>query len=110
MFSNLDMTILFCGVATFLLRWIPIWQSQTQKALHVPPLLRRILEAIGPAAITALLVISLVPLLTSKNEEDWSLVVALAVTWIYKRWRDGIAGPTLMGALTYGICHYLAMA
>ncbi|MHB0776014.1 AzlD domain-containing protein [Halomonas sp. WWR20] len=102
------MIILLCGLATFLLRWVTIWQSRPQRTFDIPPALRRMLEAIGPAAITSLLVVSLLPLLSVPNGRHWSILAALAAIWLYKRWRGGIAGPTLMGSLTYGACQYLA--
>ena len=110
MLSSLDMIILLCGLATFLLRWVPIWQSRPQKTFNMPPALRRMLEAIGPAAIASLLVVSLLPLLSVHNGKHLSIIAALAAIGIYKHWRGGIAGPTLLGALTYGACQYLATA
>lgn len=73
--------------------------------------LQRLLRAIGPAAITALLVVSLWPIVTQSGTAATVLAVGLAllVMVIVKRFREGIALPTLLGAATYGgTLHFLA--
>lgn len=110
--SDLAIIVVLCGAGTFLLRFLPIWQARRKPhTTHTSRRLRAFLQGIGPAAITALLVVSLWPV--QKRDEPlgqiMATVMALAVIYGIKRWRGGIAGPTLAGALVYGgLMHLLA--
>lgn len=98
--------VVACGIATFLLRFLPIWRTRRKPASSKPaPLLDRFLQAIGPAAISALIVISLHPKLIGHFQWPSLIAIALALLTIVlsKRATSGIAVPTLAGALVYGL-------
>lgn len=60
--------------------------------------------------MTALLVVSLWPMVQGHDHGPQGLITVVGLTVIYlvKRWRSGIALPTLTGALTYGVLmHFL---
>lgn len=110
--SELTLIILLSGIGTFLLRFLPIWQTRRKpKASSRSGRLQGFLQGIGPAAMTALLTVSLWPMLKGTENSGQGLIVcaALAVIFITKRLFSGIALPTLIGALTYGILmHFLS--
>lgn len=108
--SDLAVIVVLCGAGTFLLRLLPIWQARRRpRASAASGRLRAFLQGIGPAAITALLVVSLWPALKSNEPTLRAMITVLALAIIYaiKRWRGGIAGPTLAGAFVYGILMHL---
>ena len=110
--SELALIILLSGAGTFLLRLLPIWQSRRKPhATLSSGRLRAFLQGIGPAAMTALLVVSLWPLMREGAPSGQSLVtlMALVVIFLVKRWLSGIALPTLAGALVYGaLMHFIS--
>lgn len=109
--SEVILIILLSGVGTFLLRFLPIWQARRKAAgtASTSARLRAFLQGVGPAAMTALLVVSLWPMLQANTHAAQSLVtlIALTVITLTKRWLSGIALPTLTGALTYGFLMHL---
>lgn len=108
--SDLAVIVALCGAGTFLLRLLPIWQTRRRpRTSATSGRLHAFLQGIGPAAITALLVVSLWPALKSSEPAVQTMVtvMALAVIYAIKRWRGGIAGPTLAGALVYGFLIHL---
>ena len=92
------LTVLACGLGTFLLRALPFWWGlrQSTERSH---LIRRWSSAIGPAAIAALLVASLFPLLWPAAGPTRALptAVALAAVILLQRLRGGLAASTLLG-------------
>ncbi|WP_077530014.1 AzlD domain-containing protein [Vreelandella utahensis] len=107
MSSELTLTILLAGLITFLLRWLPFrYQGDERKPL--PPTLQKVLLAIGPAAIAALLTVSLVPMVSTSplGTKGLGACAALLSIALYKRYFGGIALPTLLGALVFGVAHY----
>lgn len=108
--TGLVVIVVLCGAGTFLLRLLPIWRARRRpKKTVTSKRLRAFLQGIGPAAITALLAVSLWPTVTESQglRQIITTVAALTVIYAVKRWRDGIAGPTLAGALTYGLLTHL---
>lgn len=106
MISEPVLIIILCGAGTFLLRFLPIWQTRRAAATtHNSKRIQRLLQGIGPAAIMALLVISLWPILATDFQiaRGFSALAALALIALLKHWRGGIALPTLAGALSYGV-------
>lgn len=112
-----ELVILLCGAGTFLLRFIPIWRSRSQQQPDKAPAeklsaLQRFFQGIGPAAITALLLVSLWPFFVTSSSwpKALSALLALLVTYIGKRITRGLAGPTLLGAAVYGLLIHLLQA
>ncbi len=108
--SELTLIILLSGVGTFLLRFLPIWQARRKsRTATTSGRLRAFLQGIGPAAMTALLVVSLWPMVRGSDHAGQALITlaALAVIFATKRWLSGIALPTLTGALSYGLLMHL---
>lgn len=108
--SELTLIILLSGAGTFLLRFLPVWKARRKpETTPTTSRLRAFLQGIGPAAMTALLVVSLWPMLRTGGQVWQTLAVfaALAVIFATKRLFSGIALPTLTGALTYGLLMHL---
>ncbi len=106
MISQLDSIVLLCGAGTFLLRFLPIWKARRKSdAPATSGRLHRLFQGVGPAAITALLVVSLWPTLVTNFHPTSALATCLALLSILviKRLCGGIAGPTLVGAIFYGL-------
>jgi branched-subunit amino acid transport protein len=100
--------VLACGAVTFLLRVLPIrfWKPGAGRANSRYKPLLGILQAIGPAAITALLVVSLWPARGTPVQAHTllAIVLGLAVVAGAKKMIGGIAFPALFGAIAYGLC------
>lgn len=106
MISRLDLIVLLCGAGTFLLRFLPMWQTRRKSGTSVlPGRLHHLLQGIGPAAITALLVVSLWSSFVTNYHLETALGTGLALLSILviKRLSGGIAAPTLAGAIIYGL-------
>lgn len=98
------LTVLACGLGTFLLRALPFWWGLRQGAAR-SRLIQRGSAAIGPAAIAALLVAAIFPLLWPQAGPTRAIPAALAlgaVVWVH-RLRGGLAGPTLLGTAVYAL-------
>ena len=108
MFSESILTILLAGLITFLLRWLPFWY-QGDKKTPLSPTLHKVLFAIGPAAIAALLTVSLLSMISTSplGRKGCAACVALLSIALYKVYCGGIALPTLLGALMFGLVHYV---
>jgi branched-subunit amino acid transport protein len=104
---------LACGIGTYTMRVLPLWWRSHRQARATGGAPGRWLQAltllvqgVGPAAITALLVVSLWP---TGGPTAWPPRRALAVlagliaVAAVKRWRGGLAAPTLAGALVYAL-------
>lgn len=104
--STLLWVVLFSGLGTFLIRLIPmIWQERGAITTSRNGRLRRGLDAIGPAAIVALLVVSIWGLVDVRTEAVASVVPVVAgVLGVVagKTWLKTIAWGTLAGVLAYG--------
>lgn len=111
MMTSVTVIVLLCGLGTFLLRFFPIWKAQRNQQSHqASGRVQRFLRGIGPAAITALLVVSLLPIFTATgpSANKFAPVAGLVSIYLTKRWLGGIAGPTLAGAVVYGaLSHWL---
>jgi branched-subunit amino acid transport protein AzlD len=106
---TLLLTVLACGLGTFLLRALPFWWGLRQGAER-SRFIRRGSAAIGPAAIAALLVAAVFPLLWPDASPTRALPAALALgaVVLVHRLRGGLAGPTLLGTAAYALVLWLA--
>lgn len=108
--SRMLWILLLCGAATFLLRWLPLWQARRRgrTARAASPLVQRWLAGVGPAAIAALLAVSISGLLGAEPElgRMASIALALVVICVARMAAGGIALPTLAGALAYALLAY----
>lgn len=101
-----------CGIGTFLLRLLPMWgwvpRNDTDESTRASA--QEVLNSIGPAAITALLVVSLWPGADQGLNQPAMLatVVGLCTVMGAKSALGGIAVPTLLGAAAYGAFLWLA--
>jgi len=105
MATSVIWTILLCALGTFLLRLVPM-ALYGQHALRTGEnsFARRFLQAIGPAAIAALLVVSVWPTVQGADTTRIAGTAAgLAAVVAAKRTTGGLARPTLLGAAVYGV-------
>jgi branched-subunit amino acid transport protein len=95
------------GLGTFLIRYLPMhWHEKGEGGNWMRGSLRRSLDAIGPAAIVALIVVSCWSLLGAGSyaREGLPLVLGLAGVALGKKYLGSIAWATLAGVLAYGFC------
>ncbi len=112
--ADLWWVILVCGAGTFLLRLLPMrWLQRSQQGGRtLSPRLMGALQALGPAAIGALLVAALWPQ-WSWGEPFWQLarlLLAIAAILLARRLAGGIAMPTLVGVLAFGLLSWYWLA
>ena len=99
---------LVCGIATFGTRLLPMLWHSKGGADALPPRLRLALSALGPAAISALIVASLWSQ-WQWGQPAWPLlrvVLSLLAIVLVRRIAGGVALPTLAGILAYGGLSY----
>jgi len=97
--------IFCCGLGTFLLRMLPMkWQLDNNLKTRNNSF-HRFLMALGPTAITALLVTSIWPAIYSPNFIHSTIVLALSFSAITlaKRVLGGIIIPMSCGVIFYGL-------
>jgi branched-subunit amino acid transport protein AzlD len=100
--------ILACGIGTFLLRWLPFRHARRQHRAESAGSNRmgRWLAGVGPAAISALLMVSvwgvIAPAFAPSQLSRTALALAVVVL-VRLVARGGVVLPTLCGALVYGV-------
>lgn len=109
--SSAIWVVLLSGLGTFALRWLP-WHQARRRASRQTGLPRaagwfeQALAGVGPAAVTALLLVSLWSLVQGAKGPVWPPVLAvvggLLAVALVRRIVGGMAWPTLLGALAYG--------
>lgn len=108
--SVLMLVIALAGLGTYLIRVLPMkWheRGQRQGAKAQSTRLLAVLQAIGPAAIVALLCISLAGLVEPSNWRNDGLCVLLGLLGVMAGHRlGGIAVGTLLGVFAYGLSLY----
>ena len=109
--SRMLWILMLCGAATFALRWLPLWRTRRRGRASSPlpsAFIQRWLAGVGPAAIAALLAVSVsgLPGAGLDLSHMLSIALALAVIGVVHRAGAGIALPTLAGALAYGLMAY----
>lgn len=97
------------GLATYLIRYLPILLSEHLKGREVPPRLHRFLLALGPSAIAALLALSVADLLPADQPGQSIPVVAsgLLAVFALHRLTGNLAWATLGGAISYGLASWI---
>lgn len=104
--------VVLSGLGTFALRWLP-WRHarrradrQTASRVRAATWFEQGLAGVGPAAVAALLLVSLWGLVTGAGGVAWAPVLAVLAGLVavagVRRLVDGMAWPTLLGALCYG--------
>ncbi|WP_353147930.1 AzlD domain-containing protein [Pollutimonas bauzanensis] len=104
--STLLWVIALSGAGTFLIRLLPmLWQEKGVKSAWSRGGLRNALDAIGPSAIVALLVVSFWGMLAPSPSlhNGLPIVIGLAGVVLGKRLLGTIAWATLSGVLAYGL-------
>lgn len=108
MTEGLLLIIVACGVGTFLMRLLPLYWRPPPAPSPAARALRRMLEALGPAAIAALLVVSLWPYVGrgSGTFGAASALAGLAGVAVARWWWGGLARPTLFGLVCHGLVRW----
>jgi branched-subunit amino acid transport protein AzlD len=104
--SQLLWVIALSGAGTLLIRWLPMaWQARSGGRDRVNPRLRRCLDAVGPSAIIALLVVSFWGMVAPQPSVHAVLPIlcGLAGVALGKKILGSIAWGTLGGVLAYGL-------
>ena len=111
--SVLIWVVILCGAGTFLTRFLPMsWRQSGMKRVGGRGTLHNGLDAIGPAAIVALLVTSFSPLIAPSSFGYDVIPVAAGLLGVLagKRLIGGIAGATLTGVAVYGAALWVMAA
>ena len=110
------------GAGTYLFRYLPTRLGASVRRPHggLGRLLSGFLASVGVAAVTALLLASLLPYLGPEPWREWladatvegratvvATLVGLAATLLVFRWRRSVAAATLFGATAYGTAWWL---
>lgn len=100
------------GLGTYLLRYLPMRWYVTLETVFQRPTFKRVLSALGPAAIVALLVVSLVGLTHSENRWSWQsdelrMGVALMAMLLSRYWYKNTIITTFVGVMSYGLILWL---
>lgn len=95
------------GLGTYLLRYLPMRWYVLLRSAFEQPLLRAALTALGPAAIVALLIVSLKGLV--RMDETWQtqqdllrIIVALAAIAVSRKLYKNTIVATFIGVAVYG--------
>lgn len=97
-------TIACCGLGTFLLRYLPLLRRVATGRRHAA--WNGFLQAVGPAAITALVVVSLWGMISAEVANPKTLAVATGVLGtVLAHWltRRNLVLTVLGGTLAYGV-------
>lgn len=99
--------VLAAGIGNFLLRYIPMLHTSSRKTgltCEDSPksASERFLAAIGPAAITALMITSLIPDFSGDNSRKISALVGIFAVLVIKYKTKSFPIATLSGAIIYG--------
>lgn len=98
--------VLLGGLATYATRFLPLAVAERLKGRHMPRRLHRFLVALGPAAIAALLALSLAEQLPVDHfvSAGWPVLSGVAAVIAAHRLGGGNpAWATLAGAAAYGL-------
>lgn len=100
------------GLGTYLLRYLPMRWYVLLRSAFEKPLLRAALTALGPAAIVALLIVSLKGLV--RMEQAWQsqqdlfrIVIALATIALSRKLYKNTIVATFIGVVVYGVIMWI---
>ncbi|MFA5489755.1 MAG: AzlD domain-containing protein [Candidimonas sp.] len=98
--------VVVIGIGTYLIRLLPmLWHDRDGKSGARPANWRYALDAVGPSAIVALLVLSFWDMLSPMPtwKAGMPILAGLAGVWLGKHYLKTIAWATLGGVLAYGL-------
>lgn len=100
------------GMATYLTRFLPMVAAERLKGGRLRPSGRRFLLALGPAAIAAMLALSLADLLAPVRSSGSmpAVLAGTALVFLIHRLTRNPAWATLAGAFAYAVTITLAAA
>ena len=106
--NALIMLLIGAGLGTYLLRYLPMRWYASLETVFQRPLVRYVLSALGPAAIVALLVVSLVGLTDaahrwSAQSDELRIGLALGAMMLSRLWQKNAILTTLIGVVSYGL-------
>lgn len=107
----LFVVILVSGAGTLLLRLLPmLWQEKGMKEAWRQGARRRALDAIGPSAMVALLMVSFWGMLQPQPDASSLAPIVAGVLGVLlgRKLLRGIAGATLAGVAAYGLVLWMA--
>lgn len=106
--SSIWWIVLSCAVATYLIRFLPLYRAMHRAPSGQLSVWQRFLMALGPSAICVLLVISLMPFVHHQPmiRSSLKVLIALVVIIVVKRWQKGVAVPTFCGVGIYALLTY----
>lgn len=108
-----------CAVCTFLLRYLPIYLEKYHRGRRLPDWCQAGLQALGPAAISALVVISFLPLLSAEDlslsslpdieffKNSLPVFLACFSIWLVDRVSQNVIFACFSGVFIYGVTLYL---
>lgn len=108
--STLLWVIALSGAGTFLIRYLPMaWQEKGKGKGWGQGRMRRALDAIGPSAIVALLVVSFSELVSPQalTQTGLPVIAGLLGVLLGSRLLGSIAWATLAGVAAYGLALWL---
>ncbi len=102
------------GLGTYLLRYLPMRWYVTLEVVFQRPAFKRVLSALGPAAIVALLVVSLVGLIQgdhrwSGQSDELRIGLALLAMGGSRYWQKNTIITTFIGVVVYGVILWLQL-
>ena len=104
--KTVELAIIVAGVCTWLLRFLPMAGMRIFSSMPKKSFKYKMLQALGPTAIAALVAMSLSSLLRAHDFsllELLSLAAGVAAVAAVQRFTDNLALSTLLPALIYGV-------
>lgn len=106
--SALLVLLIGAGLGTYLLRYLPMRWYASLETVFQRPAVKYVLSALGPAAIVALLVVSLMGLTDaayrwSAQSDELRIGIALGCMILNRYWQKNAILTTLLGVVTYGL-------
>ena len=106
--KTVELAVIVIGVGTWLLRFLPMAGTRIFSRMPEKSFRYKMLLSLGPAAIAALVTVSLSSLLKAHDFsllEIFSLAAGVVAVAAVQRLTDNLALSTLTPALAYGVIH-----